>query len=122
MNAPDACHRLLEIRTYRLKPGTMQGFQDAMRDVVVPMLLRHGMDVVAHGRSDHETQTCYLVRAYRSRSALESEQSAFYSSDTWTQGPRALLVNRIESYVNTLLWCSEEGVEAMRKLNAVPST
>ncbi|MFN9280004.1 MAG: hypothetical protein ACOVPA_14920 [Rubrivivax sp.] len=36
----------------------------------------------------------------------------------WTQGPRALLVDRIDTYVNTLLWCSEEGVAAMRRLNA----
>jgi hypothetical protein len=49
---------------------------------------------------------------------LESEQSAFYTSVQWTQGPRALLVDRIDTYVNTLLWCSEEGVAAMRRLNA----
>jgi hypothetical protein len=36
----------------------------------------------------------------------------------WTHGPRALLVDRIDTYVNTLLWCSEEGVAAMRRLNA----
>jgi quinol monooxygenase YgiN len=111
-------HRLLEIRTYRLKPGTMQEFHAAMRDVVAPMLRCDGMDVVAYGTSNHEAESYYLVRAYTSRSALESEQSAFYNSAQWTQGPRALLVDRIDTYVNTLLWCSEEGVEAMRRLNA----
>lgn len=117
MTPSAAGRRLLEIRTYRLKPGAMQGFRDAMREVVVPMLQRHGMDVVAHGRSDHEAQICFLVRSYKDRSALESEQSDFYASQAWTQGPRALLVDRIDTYVNTLLWCSEEGVEAMRTLN-----
>jgi hypothetical protein len=72
--------RLLEIRTYRLNPGEMDAFHHAMQTKVVPLLKSKGMDVVAHGRSDHEEETYFLARAYASREALEKEQTEFYGS------------------------------------------
>jgi quinol monooxygenase YgiN len=113
--------RLLEIRTYRLKPGTVDAFHNAVHTKAIPMLIAKGMDVVAYGRSDHEEQTYFLIRAYANRAALESEQTAFYGSDDWKSGPRSSLVDLIESYMNTLIWASPQAVESMRKLNEQPS-
>lgn len=109
--------RLLEIRTYRLKPGTMNAFHGAVHTKAVPMLRQKGMDVVAYGRSDHEEETYFLMRSYASREALDQEQAAFYGSSDWRSGPRSDLVDRIESYLNTLIWASEAAVESMRQLN-----
>ncbi|MES2245756.1 MAG: NIPSNAP family protein [Pseudomonadota bacterium] len=109
--------RLLEIRTYRLKPGTLDDFHRAMHERAVPMLRSKGMDVVGYGRSDHEEESYHLVRAYASREALEAEQAAFYGSTEWREGPRSALVDRIETYLNTLLWLSPEGVDSLRALN-----
>lgn len=109
--------RLLEIRTYRLKPGTLDDFHRAMHERAVPMLRSKGMDVVSYGRSDHEEESYHLVRAYASREALEAEQAAFYGSTGWREGPRSALVDRIETYLNTLLWLSPEGVDSLRALN-----
>lgn len=111
-------NRLIEIRTYRLKPGTLEAFHQAVHERAVPMLRSKGMDVVAYGRSDHEEESYYLVRAYESREALEAEQAAFYGSPEWRDGPRGALVDRIETYLNTLLWVSRDAVESMRELNA----
>jgi hypothetical protein len=109
--------RLLEIRTYRLKPGTLTDFHEAMHTRAVPMLRSKGMDVVTYGQSDHEEETYHLVRAYANRQALEAEQAAFYGSAEWREGPRSALVDRIETYLNTLLWASDETVDSMRSLN-----
>lgn len=49
--------RLLEIRTYRLKPGTLEAFHEAMHARAVPMLRARGMDVVSYGRGDHEEES-----------------------------------------------------------------
>lgn len=114
---PKTMKRLLEIRTYRLKPGTMHAFHNAVHTKAVPMLKSKGMDVVAYGRSDHEEETYFLIRAYSSREALEKEQNEFYGSDDWRQGPRSDLVDRIQTYMNTLLWVSESAVTSMRELN-----
>lgn len=108
---------LLEIRTYRLKPGTLDDFHRAMHERAVPMLRGKGMDVVSYGKSDHEEESYHLVRAYASREALEAEQAAFYGSTEWREGPRSALVDRIETYLNTLLWLSPEGVDSLRALN-----
>ena len=109
--------RLLEIRTYRLKPGTVDAFHDAVNTKAVPMLLEKGMDVVAYGRSDHEEETYFLVRSYASREALDREQAEFYGSEDWKLGPRSELVDRIETYMNTLIWLSEPALASMRELN-----
>jgi quinol monooxygenase YgiN len=109
--------RLIEIRTYRLLPGTIDAFHHAMHAQAVPMIKAKGMDVVAYGRSDHEEETYFLIRSYASREALEREQAAFYGSDDWRLGPRSELVDRIQTYVNTLLWVSDSAVTSMRELN-----
>lgn len=109
--------RLVEIRTYRLKVGTHSAFDEAMRERAVPFIKSAGMDVVAFGRSDHEEETYFLARAYDDRAALEKQQSEFYGSDGWRNGPRQELVEHIEAYVNTLIYLSSEAVESMRSLN-----
>ncbi len=110
--------RLIEIRTYRLKPGTIDAFDEAVRTRAVPMLRDNGIDVVAHGRSDHEEESYFLIRSFADRAELVAQQDRFYGSDAWRQGPRAALVDRIETYLNTLVWLSEEGVESLRTQNA----
>lgn len=109
--------RLIEIRTYRIKPGEMDAFHHAVHTRSVPMLLQHGMDVVAYGRSDHEEASYFLVRAYANREAMEHEQASFYGSSAWKDGPRAAMVERIETYLVTVLWLSQEAIESMRALN-----
>ncbi|NTX25911.1 NIPSNAP family protein [Burkholderia pyrrocinia] len=110
-------NRLLEIRTYRLKPGTLHAFHAAMHQHAVPMIRASGMDVVCYGHSDHEEESYCLVRAYADRQSLETEQAAFYNSKEWREGPRQALVVHIETYLNTLLWMADDAVESLRTLN-----
>ncbi len=111
--------RLIEIRTYRLKQGALAAFHDVMRIQAAPMLRAAGMDVVAYGASDHEEETYFLIRAYKDRTSLESEQAKFYASSAWREGPRFALVDRIETYVNTLVWASAAAIEDIRAQNLV---
>ncbi len=109
--------KLVEIRTYLLKPGTQVDFHTAMVEQALPMVSASGMDVVAFGVSYHEQDTYFLARAYADQASMVAQQNAFYNSDAWRQGPRALLVDRIDSYLNTLLWLSDAAIEDMRLLN-----
>ncbi|MFZ6873423.1 NIPSNAP family protein [Undibacterium sp. Di27W] len=110
--------RLIEIRTYRLKPGVADAFHHAMHSLAVPMLKKWDTDVVAYGHTDHEEATYFLIRSYEDREALEREQNAFYASSEWKDGPRKELVDRLDSYMNTLIWVSQEAINSMRELNA----
>jgi NIPSNAP len=110
--------RLVEIRTYSLKPGALEEFHTAMVQHAAPLVRAAGMDIVAFGKSVHEQETYFLARAYADYEQLKAQQDAFYSSEAWKQGPRALLVSRIETYLNTLIWLSTESIEDMRRLNS----
>jgi hypothetical protein len=110
--------KLIEVRTYKLKPGTADQFVAAF-ELALPLVRESGMDVVAFGRSDHEHESFYLIRAYDNRSQLEAQQNAFYSSEAWRQGPRASLIACLEDYLNTLLWVSEKSVEDLRANNGL---
>lgn len=110
--------KLIEIRTYKLKPGCAERFVAAVR-TALPLVRASGMDVVAFGRSDHEHESFYLIRAYDSREQLVAQQDAFYGSATWKQGPRAELVDCLDDYLNTLLWLPPDAVEALRAHNGL---
>lgn len=107
--------KLIEIRTYKLKPGYAERFVAAFQNALP--LVRQSMDVVAFGRSDHDHESFYLVRAYNDRAQLEEQQNAFYSSEAWRSGPREPLIECLDDYLNTLLWLSEQGVEDLRSNN-----
>jgi len=113
--------KLVEIRTYKLKPGTADRFLAAFQEAL-PLVRASGMDVVAFGRSDHEHESFYLVRAYADRGQLQAQQAAFYSSAVWRQGPREALISCLDDYLNTLLWLSEQGVEDLRRNNGLAAS
>jgi hypothetical protein len=58
--------RLVEIRSYRLKPGSGPGFHDLVVNQSLPLLQKCGMEVVAFGPSVHDPDAYFLVRAYDS--------------------------------------------------------
>lgn len=108
--------RLVEVRTYQLKPGHSERFVAAMADAL-PMVRASGMDVVAFVRSEHEHESYCLIRAYADREQLVAQQDAFYGSDAWRQGPRQALVDCLQDYLNTLLWLSPQSIEDLRSRN-----
>ena len=111
--------KLIEVRTYKLKPGCAERFVPAVQ-AALPLVRASGMDVVAFGRSDHEHESFFLIRAFDSREQLVAQQDAFYGSAAWREGPRAALMDCLDDYLNTLLWLPDEAVEALRAHNGMP--
>jgi hypothetical protein len=105
--------KLVEIRTYRLKPGCAEQFVAAFADAL-PLVRESGMDVVAFGRSDHEEEVFFLIRAYDDRQQLVTQQDAFYASSARRLGPREALVACLDTYVNTLVSLSEKSIDDLR--------
>lgn len=113
--------RLIEIRSYKLKPGTSAEFHGAVVASALPLLREWGAEVVAYGPSAHEPDTYFLIRAYDDLADLKARQDAFYGSEAWRQGPREAIVSRIESYLSTVLWLSPQAIEDLRRSNAPAS-
>lgn len=111
--------KLIEVRSYRLKPGAMAAFHALMHERALPMLRAHGTDVVAHGPVSHETDAYFLVRAYADLADLQASQEAFYGSREWREGPREPLLACIDTFLNTVLWLAPEAIEDLRRNNAL---
>jgi hypothetical protein len=97
---------ILEIRTYRLKPGARAEFVRVMREQAVPLLAEHGIRVVDSGPSlvdEDGHEEAYLIRAFASLAEREAREATFYGSDAWTRGPREAIVSRIDSYHTIVL-------------------
>jgi len=107
---------ILEIRTYRLKPGTREEFLRVMRTQAAPLMARFGITMVGTGGSlvDEHADSAILVRAYESLAVRDERENAFYGSDEWRSGPREAIVSRIEQYHTVVLETSEDAVRALR--------
>jgi len=106
--------QLVEIRSYKLKPGSGAAFHRAFSGDGIPLVRETGMDVVAFGHSAHDPDGYYLIRAFDSLEHRETSQNAFYSSDAWRMGPREAIVGHIETYVDTVVWLSEAALTELR--------
>ena len=106
--------RLVEIRTYQLKPGSGSRFHDLVSNRSIPLLREWGMEVVAFGPSVHDPDAYFLMRAYNDLEHLQSSQNAFYSTEAWRKGPRESIIELIQSDSNAVLWLSQRAVDAMR--------
>ena len=113
--------RLVEIRAYRLLPGTRDDFHAAVTARALPMVRAFGMDVVTHGPVPNDANGYFLVRSFASLAELTVQEDEFYGSAAWREGPREALVSRIETYVDTLLWMSPSAIADLREGNAPPA-
>lgn len=107
--------RLVEIRSYKLKPGTGATFHSLVSEQSVPLLRAARMDDVAFGQSLHDSDDYYLVRSYDSLEHLQASQESFYASAAWRQGPREAILALIEADANATLWLPADAVEAVRR-------
>ena len=120
MSANDPSRRLVEIRAYRLKPGTRDDFHAAVTQLALPMVRAYGMDVVTHGPVPNDDNGYFLVRSFASLAELTAQEEEFYGSAPWREGPRESLVSRIETYIDTLLWLGPDAVADLRAGNPPP--
>jgi len=95
--------RVVEIRSYNLKPGTRDRFHRLFEEEAQPLLRRFGIAVVAYGASLHDADSYYLVRAFPSLEDRQRKEDAFYGSDGWKTGPREAVLACIDSYTTVVV-------------------
>jgi len=99
---PEAGGRVLEIRSYNLKPGARGEFHRLVL-TTLPLLQAHGIEVVGFGPSLHDTTTYYLVRAFTDLTERARQEEAFYGSREWREGRREQVLALIENYTTLVL-------------------
>lgn len=115
---------IIEIRTYRLEPGTGHTFARLLHEESVPMLRQFGIRVLDHGTSlvaEDGHEEGYLIRAFPDLNTRAAQEESFYGSESWLAGPREAVVSRISSYHTIVLEVPEEAVVALEANRGSPS-
>ena len=107
--------RVVEIRSYNLKPGTVDTFERLFREEAGPLLDEWDIDVVAFGRSLHDENSWFLIRSFDDSAQRERVEDAFYGSDEWREGPRDAILACIESYTTVVLQFEEATIAQLRR-------
>jgi ketosteroid isomerase-like protein len=110
----DSVSRIVEIRSYNLKPGTRDHFQHVFVTDVMPLLARWKVDVVSFGPSPADADSWYLMRGYASLEERQKSEDAFYGSDDWKKGPRAAILAAIDTYATIVIPVDEATLRGLR--------
>jgi ketosteroid isomerase-like protein len=114
----DAMRRVVEIRSYNLKPGTRDRFQQLFLEEAYPMLRSVRMDVVGYGPSLHDENSWFLMRSFESIDKRQKAEDAFYGSAEWRNGPRDAILERIESYTTVIIELDDATIDGLRRVVA----
>ena len=112
---PDRSTRVVEIRTYRLLPGTRDEYDRLFREEALPLLQRFDVDVVAAGPSIDDPNGYFLIRSFADLADREQREDRFYSSPEWREGPREAVIEKIEVYTDAVFDLDEATIEGLRR-------
>ena len=111
---PAAPTRIVDIRSYNLKPGTRDQFQKLFEREALPMLKRWRVEVVAYGPSLHDQNSWLLMRGFPGVAERQKSEDAFYGSDEWIKGPRAAILAGIDTYATIVINVDEATLRGLR--------
>jgi hypothetical protein len=109
---------LLEIRLFKLHPGTREEFDRISRDGTIPMMRRHGINVVAHGPSLNDEDGYFLLRAFPSEDQRITQSQAIYATDEWAANYEEPIMGMIADYHTSVLPLSRELVDGLTAASA----
>jgi ketosteroid isomerase-like protein len=113
---PASATRVVEIRSYNLKPGSRERFHALFLREALPMLQRWRVDVIGYGPSLHDADSYFLVRGFPGVAERQSAEDAFYGSDEWRKGPREAVLAEIVSYTTVVVSLDAATIRGLRTL------
>lgn len=89
---------ILEVRSYRIKPGRRSEFVELFEKRAVPALRSHGMKVVGPFLDVENPNKFVWLRGFPSLEARDEMKDAFYGGDLWKNELEAIAMPMIDSY------------------------
>lgn len=89
---------IIDLRVYKLKPGSNHAFAKRFRELIGPMLKRHGISVVRFGQSLIDPDSFCLIRSFQSIEERERKLAGFYGSEEWLEQHEDAVMAMIASY------------------------
>jgi NIPSNAP len=108
--------RIIEIRTYQLKPNTRAVFHSLSQ---AARALQIGTDIVAMQPCLASPDSYCLIRAYASLAERDQSQALFYASAAWRDGPREAILACIDNFTSLVIETSEATIDGLRDTHNV---
>jgi hypothetical protein len=90
--------RIIEMRTYRLKPGRRAEFLDIFLTRSMPAHRRIGMRILGPFLSVEDPDVFFFMRGFPDLASREPLKQQFYEGELWKQELEQKLMPMIESY------------------------
>jgi hypothetical protein len=109
---------IVEVRTYRIKPGRRDEFIEFFETRAVPALRAHGMKIVGPLLDLENSDTFVFLRGFPSLHERDRMKNAFYEGELWKGELEAIAMPMLESYVvvlaETSAGCVFDGLDTPR--------
>lgn len=89
---------IVEMRTYKLKPGMRDRFLDIFRAKTVPAHDEIGMPILGPFLSVDDPDAFFFMRRFLDLDARETMKARFYEGELWKQELESVLMPMIEKY------------------------
>jgi hypothetical protein len=89
---------IIEMRTYRLKPGKRSEFLDIFRTRSVPAHREIGMTIAGPCLSVEDPDTFFFMRGFPDLESREPMKARFYEGELWKRELENVLMPMIDRY------------------------
>lgn len=89
---------IIEMRTYKLKPGTRDRFLEIFRSKSVPAHDEIGMKILGPFLSIEDSDTFFFMRGFPDLASRDPMKEKFYEGELWKRELESVLMPMIEKY------------------------
>ena len=89
---------IVEVRSYRIKPGRREEFVQLFQTRAVPALRSHGMKILGPLLDLENPNKFVWLRSFPSLAERDRMKDAFYEGDFWKNELEAIAMPMLESY------------------------
>ena len=95
---PDSRATVIEMRTYRTKPGRRAEFLQIFQSKSIPAHTRIGMKILGPFLAVDDPDTFFFMRGFPDLASREPMRAKFYESELWKGELENLLMPMLEKY------------------------
>jgi hypothetical protein len=99
---------IVEMRTYKLKPGTRARFLEIFRSKSIPAHEEIGMKILGPFLSIEDADTFFFMRGFPDLASREPMKAKFYEGELWKNELENMVMPMIEKYEVVLVDDPEE--------------
>jgi hypothetical protein len=89
---------IVEMRTYKLKPGKRALFLEIFRSKSIPEHVELGMKILGPLLSIEDPDTFFFMRGFPDLASREPMKALFYEGDLWKHELQSLMMPMIDKY------------------------